>query len=71
MYKGTNEEKLLSRQETADFLGVTQGTLAVWACTKRYELPYVKVGRLVKYRYSDIEKFLEQRTHKNNQEQKL
>ena len=59
-------EKLLTRKETAKFLGVTEGTLAVWACTKRYELPYVKVGRLVKYRYSDIEIFLEQRTHNCN-----
>lgn len=56
-------EKLLSRQETAKFLGVTEGTLAVWACTKRYELSYVKVGRLVKYKYSDILEFLEKRTY--------
>ncbi len=59
-------EQLLSRQETAKFLGVTEGTLAVWACTKRYDLKYVKVGRLVKYRYSDIERFLEQRTQNSN-----
>lgn len=56
-------EKLLSRQETADYLGVTEGTLAVWASTKRYELPYIKVGRLVKYRQSDIVEFLKKRTH--------
>ncbi|MDP8212642.1 MAG: helix-turn-helix domain-containing protein [Candidatus Zapsychrus exili] len=59
-----NEERLnlLTRKEAATFLGVTKGTLAVWACTHRYDLPYIKVGRLVRYRYSDILQFLEKRT---------
>ncbi len=63
-----NEKKdinLLSRKETAEILGVTEGTLAVWASTKRYNLTFIKVGRLAKYRYSDIERFLEQRTQNN------
>lgn len=45
----TFSKKLLSRQETAELLGVSSGTLAVWLCCKRYDLPYIKVGRLVKY----------------------
>lgn len=56
------QDKLLSRQQAAEFLGVTKGTLEVWACTKRYNLPYVKVGKLVKYRQSDLIKFLDGRT---------
>ncbi|GEM_PF-5747120 len=35
--------------ETAQFLGVTVGTLQVWRCTKRYPLPYLKIGRKVMY----------------------
>lgn len=58
-------EKLLSRKEAANFLGVTEHTLAVWACNKRYSLPYVKIGRLVKYRYSDLIKFIELQTNNN------
>ncbi len=62
-YETTQQkEKLLSRKEAAEFLGVTEHTLAVWACTKRYKLSFVKVGRLVKYRYSDLLTFLESRT---------
>jgi excisionase family DNA binding protein len=57
------KETLLTRKQAADFLGVKEHTLAVWACNKRYTLPYVKVGRLVKYRYSDLLNFVEQRTH--------
>lgn len=68
MNTNSDVEKLLSRQETAKFLGVTEGTLAVWACTKRYELAYIKVGRLVKYRYSDIIAFLEKRTQTKAEE---
>lgn len=60
-----NLEKLLNRKEAADFLGVTEHTLAVWACNKRYNLPYVKVGRLVKYRYADLLVFIERNTEKS------
>ena len=42
--------ELLSRVEAAAYLGVAKQTLAIWACNKRYDLPYVKIGKLVKYR---------------------
>lgn len=54
--------ELLNRKEAADYLGITDGTLAVWACTGRYNLPYVKVGRLVKYKKSDLDIFINNRT---------
>lgn len=60
-----NDDRLLSREEAATFLGVSKGTLEVWACTKRYPLPVVKVGRLAKYRYSDLIRFLDERTNPN------
>jgi excisionase family DNA binding protein len=53
---------LLSRKQAAAYLGVTVRTLAVWACVKRYNLPYVKMGRLVKYRRSALDSFIELRT---------
>lgn len=53
---------LLTRKEAADYLGVKEDTLAVWACNKRYILPMVKVGRLVKYKLSDLNAFIETRT---------
>ena len=53
------QTKLLTRLEAAEFLGITAGTLAVWACTKRYPLKYIKVGRLVKYREADLMDFLD------------
>jgi excisionase family DNA binding protein len=55
-------EKLLSRQEAAEILGVKTSTLAVWASTKRYDLPHIKVGRLTKYKTQDVKNFIERHT---------
>ena len=43
-------------------LGVSVGTLNVWRCTRRYPLAYVKVGRRVFYKLSDLENFVSSRT---------
>ena len=54
--------ELLDAQQAAAVLQVTPGTLMVWRSTKRYPLAYVRVGRSVRYRVSDIERFLATRT---------
>lgn len=51
--------ELLSRREAAAYLGVKQQTLAVWLCTRRYEIPIVKIGRLVKYKKADLDAFIQ------------
>jgi excisionase family DNA binding protein len=56
-----NLPKLLTPEETASILGVTKATLEVWRSTKRYNLPFVKSGRLVRYREGDLAKFIEER----------
>lgn len=48
--------------QAADALGVKASTLAVWRSTGRYNLPFLKVGRLVRYRVSDLAEFLARRT---------
>ena len=52
------ENNLLTRGQAAKYLGVKANTLAVWACTKRYNLAFVRIGRLCKYRLSDLEAFI-------------
>lgn len=52
---------LLSRKEAAEYLGVAEQTLAIWKCTQRYALPVVKVGRLAKYRKTDLDEFIRSR----------
>lgn len=56
-------EPLLTPNEAARLLGIKVETLAVWRSTKRYALPYCKIGRSVKYRLQDIEIFIESRLH--------
>jgi len=53
-------EPLLNRKEAARYLSVSPGTLAVWDCTKRYDLKPIKIGRAVRYRLSDLNSFLEE-----------
>ncbi len=53
---------LLSRKEAAVYLGVAEMTLSIWKSTGRYNLPVVKIGRLVKYKKSDLDAFIERRT---------
>ena len=53
---------LLTRKEAAEYLGVCENTLAIWACKKRHALKYIKVGRLTKYRKAHLDEFLERQT---------
>jgi predicted site-specific integrase-resolvase len=55
-------DSLLTPEKTAELLGVSMNTLACWRSTKRYPLAYLLVGSRVRYRASDIERFLEIRT---------
>jgi excisionase family DNA binding protein len=50
--------ELLTRREAAAYLGVSEQTLAIWKCTGRYSLPYIKIGRLVKYKRADLDDFI-------------
>jgi excisionase family DNA binding protein len=52
------QSELISADEAAKYLGVSAGTLAVWRSTKRYFLPFVKVGHLVRYRPNDLSEFI-------------
>ncbi len=54
---------LISRKKAAELLGLKPETLATWASTKRYSIPFVKVGRCVRYRLSDLAKFVETNIH--------
>jgi predicted DNA-binding transcriptional regulator AlpA len=52
-------DALLDRKTAAKYLAVSPGTLAVWDCTKRYDLKPIKLGRAVRYRRADLDAFLD------------
>jgi len=55
-------DHLLTPPEAAAYIGVSENTLSVWRCVGRYAIPFIKVGRLVRYRASDLDAWLESRT---------
>jgi len=58
----SRDTDLIDPAPAAELLGVTEGTLSVWRSTGRYSLPFVKVGRKVKYSRKALESWLESRT---------
>ncbi len=64
LFSEKNTSDLLTRKEAAEYLGVCENTLAVWACKKRHPLRYVKIGRLSKYRKAHLDDFIEHQTVK-------
>lgn len=48
----------LGNNEAAQILGCTPGTLRVWVSKRK--VPFIKVGRLVRFRMKDLDEFLEQ-----------
>jgi hypothetical protein len=62
----TSISDLLSPQEAAAKLRTTCGTLAVWRCTRRKPLRFVRVGRKIFYKAEDIQLFIELQTDPGN-----
>lgn len=54
-------KELLDPSAAAVAIGVSPGTLSVWRSTGRYSLPFIKVGRKVRYRRCDLESWLQSR----------
>ncbi|MBN3038476.1 MAG: helix-turn-helix domain-containing protein [Candidatus Omnitrophica bacterium] len=53
------EKRFLGIKEMAEYLGLTVGTMYVWVCQKK--IPYLKVGKLVKFDLKEIENWLKER----------
>ncbi len=60
--KHQSTDPLLTPPEAAGYIGVTENTLSVWRSVGRYDIQFIKVGRLVKYRKSALDAFLDRRT---------
>ena len=62
MATATLPTPLLTAEQAAEFLGTTANTLGVWRCKRTVNIPYIKVGKSVRYRLSDLERYLAQQT---------
>jgi len=57
-----DRDVLLDERAAAEFLGLRPNTLSVWRCSRRYPLPWVRIGSRVRYRFRDLEAFVRART---------
>ena len=55
-------DAMLPPKTTAEILGVETQTLAAWRSNKRVALPWVKCGAAVRYKASDVQRFIEKNT---------
>lgn len=62
-------ENLLTPQEIADVLGVSKSTIYQW--THQEYIPHIKLGRFVRFRQSQVEKWLTQREIKGRKSRSL
>lgn len=63
MLNGMDTEQLLTQEETAAMLRLSPHTLAYWRRPKtESDLPWVEVGGQIRYRLSDIQRWLDSRT---------
>ena len=53
-----NTEGTWGNEQAAGYLGCTPETLRVWVSQRR--VPYIKVGRLTRFRKKDLDEYLEQ-----------
>jgi len=53
-------EKLLTPQEIADILGVQPSTIYQW--THQGYIPHVKIGKFVRFKEKDVERWVEKKT---------
>ena len=52
----------VTRSVAAYLIGVTKGTLEVWASAGNNDLPYQKCSRLARYRIGDIKDYIRRST---------
>ena len=49
---------LMTPRDAAVYIGVKINTLTVWRMTNRYGLPFVKLGKVVRYRKADLDEWI-------------
>jgi excisionase family DNA binding protein len=55
------DDEKLTPEQAAKYLGVKVQTLAAWRSSGKYDLPYIPVGRSIRYLKSDLAAWLARR----------
>jgi len=59
-------EPLLNINQAAQLLGIQPWTLRAWVCRRR--IPFVKVGRLVRFDKAKLQRWVEEHTYEPERE---
>ena len=57
---------LWNKQQAAAYLGIAVNTLNHWICDRK--IVFVKMGALVKFRKTDLDRFIARNTHGHRKE---
>ena len=64
-----SRDQMLNTAMTAVLLDIPKATLVKWRSTGEVELPFIKIGRAVRYNTNDLRRWLEKNTqHKLEEE---
>lgn len=55
-------DALTDTDGASQYLNIPANTLRKWRCTGENNIPYVKIGRHVRYRTSDLRAYVEKHT---------
>lgn len=55
------ESDLLTTERAAAFLAVSPATLVTWRCTRRVRVPFLRVGRAIRYDRQALARWLASR----------
>jgi len=58
MEQTAQEDRLLTAREAARELRLAPNTLAKWRARERQPLPFIRVGRVVRYRQADLHAYI-------------
>ena len=50
--------KLINNEEAANIFNIKPNTLSIWRSKKKINLPFYKIGNLVKYDEDEVHKYL-------------
>jgi len=58
--------EMMTDPEVTALIRVAPGTLANWRSTKAQQIPFVRIGSHIRYRRTDVDRWIEQRVERGS-----
>lgn len=62
-----NDDVLVTPEQASELLAIPASSLQKWRSTGENNIPYIKIGRGVRYRTADLKAYVERHTKQNLQ----